>query len=57
MKEKNARFTRWSLSLQPFDLTVVHHRGVDNCNVDVLSCYYGSDKGTESSQENPVVPE
>ena len=39
MKEKNARLTRWSLSLQPYDFTVVHRRGVDNNNADVLSRY------------------
>ena len=44
LKEKNARLTRWSLSLQPYDFSVVHRRGKDNHNADELSRYYGCDK-------------
>ena len=43
---------RWSLSLQPYDFTVVHHLGKDNHNADVLSRYDCSDKNN-SSQRNP----
>ena len=42
------------LSLQPYDFTVVHCRGIDNYNADVLSWYYSSDKN-DSSPKNPVM--
>ena len=54
LKEKNARLTRWSLSLQPYDFTVVHHRGKDNHNADVLS-YYDCSAKNNSSQRNPEI--
>ena len=37
LKEKNARLTRWSLSLQPFDYIVEHRVGRANANADTLS--------------------
>ena len=36
-KETNARLTRWSLSLQPYQFTVEHHKGRANGNADALS--------------------
>ena len=33
----NSRLMRWSLSLQPYQFTVEHRRGVDNANADALS--------------------
>ena len=37
MKEKNARLTRWSLSLQPYQFTVQFRPGRGNENADALS--------------------
>ena len=37
LKENNARLTRWSLSLQPYDFTVEHRAGTSNGNADGLS--------------------
>ena len=37
MKEKNARLTRWSLSLQPYQFTVKFRPGKVNKNADALS--------------------
>ena len=37
MKENNARLTRWSLLLQPYQYTVEHKPGVKNGNADTLS--------------------
>lgn len=36
-KEKNARLTRWSLILQPYNVTVHHRKGRANANADALS--------------------
>ena len=36
VKENNARLTRWSLLLQPYEYTVEHRPGVKNGNVDTL---------------------
>ena len=37
VKDNNPRLTRWSLSLQPFQYTVVHRAGQANGNADGLS--------------------
>ena len=37
LKENNARLTRWSLALQPFQFEVKHRPGRDNGNADALS--------------------
>ena len=37
LKEKNARLTRWSLSLQSYMFTVTHRAGAANGNADALS--------------------
>ena len=37
MKENNARLTRWSLALQPYQFKVKHRAGKDNENADGLS--------------------
>lgn len=36
LKDTNSRLMRWSLSLQPFDFTVVHRKGPNNGNADGL---------------------
>ena len=37
MKGDNARLTRWSLALQPYDFTVSYRSGKENANADGLS--------------------
>ena len=37
LKENNARLTRWSLVLQPFDYIEKHRQGKENGNADALS--------------------
>ena len=37
LKENNARLTRWSLALQPFQFSVKHRPGKVNSTADVLS--------------------
>ena len=37
VKDKNARLTRWSLALQPYDFNVVYRKGTANGNADGLS--------------------
>ena len=37
LKENNARLTRWSLSLQPYNFVVEHRAGSKNGNADALS--------------------
>ena len=37
LKENNARLSRWSLALQPYDFVVQHRAGVKNTNADALS--------------------
>ena len=37
LKEDNARLTRWSLLLQPYQFTVCHRAGKANANADALS--------------------
>ena len=36
-KDTNARLTRWSLALQPYQFTVENRQGKANCNADALS--------------------
>eukprot|EP00731_Ephydatia_muelleri_P021055 Em0013g782a len=42
LKDSNSRLTRWSLSMQPFNFTVVHRAGQANGNADALSRAPGS---------------
>ena len=37
LKESNARLTRWSLALQPYQFVVEHRAGTSNANADALS--------------------
>lgn len=37
LKDNNARLTRWSLALQPYEFQVLHRAGRDNANADTLS--------------------
>lgn len=37
MKDSNARITRWYLSLQPYQFTVLHRPGKENLAADFLS--------------------
>ena len=37
LKENNARLTRWSLALQPYNFTLSHHTGKDNGIANSLS--------------------
>ena len=37
LKENNARLTRWSLALQPYNFVVEHRAGIKNGNADALS--------------------
>ena len=37
LKENNARLTRWSLALQPYQYSVVYRSGKKNANADALS--------------------
>ena len=37
LKEHNARLTRWSLALQPYQFVVIHRPGQANGNADALS--------------------
>ena len=36
-KESNARLTRWSLALQPYQFLIEHRAGISNANADALS--------------------
>ena len=42
LKENNARLTRWSLALQPFNFFVVHRAGRINGNAGALSRIHGT---------------
>ena len=42
LKDSNSRLTRWSLSMQPYNFTVVHRAGQANGNADALSRAPGS---------------
>ena len=37
LKSHNAKLTRWSLALQPYQFSVKHRPGVQNSNADALS--------------------
>ena len=51
LKDNNARLTRWSLALQPFEFTVTYRRGSINGNADGLSRAFPSSSPTLVSQE------
>ena len=36
-KDKNTWFTKWSLAIQPYTLTITHRKGCENANEDTLS--------------------
>ncbi|MGH0183399.1 UNVERIFIED_CONTAM: hypothetical protein FKN15_011954 [Acipenser sinensis] len=49
-KEKNARITRWFLSLQPYKFVVEHRKGKENGNADGLSRIYCLGNGYAPTQ-------
>ena len=51
LKENNARLTRWSLALQPYQFVVHHRAGVKNGNADALSRVLTNHTTTSVSQE------
>ena len=51
LKDKNARLTRWSLALQPYDFTVRYRTGTANRNADALSRAFNSDDTTSSLEK------
>lgn len=55
-REKNSRLMRWSLSLQPYQFTVEHRKGVDNANADALSRLVAStDESRLQKEEGDVA--
>ena len=50
LKDNNARLTRWSLFLQPFNFTVKYCAGKNNGNADTLSRAYRINDATSLSQ-------
>ena len=51
LKDNNARLTRWSLALQPYQFVVQYRAGTANANADALSRAYPPPDDTTSSQE------
>ena len=54
LKDNNARLTRWSLALQPYDFSVHYRTGTANGNADALSRAFTADD-TTSSQGPPYA--
>ena len=52
LKDKNAKLRRWSLALQPYSFMVVHWKGRDNDNADVLSRYMFNTISTHKELHN-----
>ena len=55
LKDNNARLTRWSLALQPYQFTVRYRAGVANSNADGLSRAYHSDTTTSLQEKEGGV--
>ena len=55
LKDNNARLTRWSLALQPYDFQVRYRAGHSNGNADVLSRIFNPAPTTSSQDEKGGV--
>ncbi|ETW93809.1 MAG: hypothetical protein ETSY2_50775 [Candidatus Entotheonella gemina] len=55
LKDNNARLTRWSLALQPYDFVVKYRTGKANSNADALSRAYPLDDTTSSQEKGGGV--
>ena len=51
LKDNNARLSRWSLALQPFDFQVNYRKGSANANADGLSRAFSNSSPTLVSQK------
>ena len=56
VRDKNARLTRWSLALQPYDFDIVYRKGTANGNADGLSRAFDPEL-TQSNPDNCVAEE
>ena len=54
IKDHNARLTRWSLALQPYQFIIQYRAGTANGNADGLSRAFGEDATTSSLEEEEV---
>ncbi|ETW92417.1 MAG: hypothetical protein ETSY2_53480 [Candidatus Entotheonella gemina] len=55
LKDNNARLTRWSLALQPYQFTVHYRAGTANNNADGLSRAFADDTATSSPDKEGGV--
>ena len=51
LKDNNARLTRWSLALQPYNFTIRYRAGAINGNADALSRSFPTDPTTSSLEK------
>ena len=55
LKYNNARLTRWSLALQPYQFVVSYRAGTANSNADGLSRAFTDDTATSSPEKEGGV--
>ena len=55
LKDNNARLTRWSLALQPYDFVVKYRPGNTNGNADGLSRAFSSEETSSSPEKGEGV--